>query len=140
VNLKKPSYEKLRIMVVNDDEDILRLYNDYLSGRGHQVLKTYLAAENVMDDVERENPNIYLIDPRMHAAKEGLDLAAEILEKYPAAAIVFVTTNDDLGSELSKHPIFEGKRLKVLMKPARLDDIEMNMLDLVREEPSYPNL
>ena len=72
-------------MVVNDEEDILRLYSDYLSRRGHQVLKTYLAADDVMEDVERETPNIYVIDHRLRGTKDGIELATDILEKYPLA-------------------------------------------------------
>ena len=139
MDLSKLNNEELKIMVVNDEEDILKLYSDYFSNRGHQVLKTYLTAENVMDDIERESPNIYVIDDKLPGTKNGLDLAAEILAKYPSAPILFVTANEYLESELSKHRIFDGKKLKVLVKPARLQQIENDMLDLVREKP-YPQV
>ena len=139
MDLSKLNNEELKIMVVNDEEDILRLYSDYFSNRGRQVLKTYLTAENVMDDIERESPNIYVIDDKLPGTKNGLDLAAEILAKYPSAPILFVTANEYLESELSKHRIFDGKKLKVLVKPARLQQIENDMLDLVREKP-YPQV
>ena len=112
VTLNGPDNERLKIMVVTDEEDILRLYTEYFSRRGHQVLKTYLTAENVMNDVERETPNICLTDHRLPGTKDGLDLAAEILDKYPSAPIVFVTANEYLQSELSKYRVFEGKKLK----------------------------
>jgi hypothetical protein len=31
-------------MIVNDEEDILTLYNDYLSSKGHQVVSKYMDA------------------------------------------------------------------------------------------------
>ena len=124
-------------MVVNDEEDILRLYSDYLSRKGHQVLKTYLTADDVMEDVERERPNICLIDHRLYGTKDGIDLAVEILDKYPLSPILFITANEFLESELSKHRIFDGKKLKVLVKPVRLHEIEEHMLDLVKNEPPY---
>ena len=92
-----------------------------------------------MDDIERESPNIYLIDDKLPGTKNWLDLAIEILAKYPSAPILFVTANECLESELSKHRIFDGKKLKVLLKPARLQQIENDMLDLVREKP-YPRV
>lgn len=131
--------EKLKIMVVNDEADILRLYSDYFSKRGHQVLKTYLTAENVMNDIERERPNMYVIDHKLPGSKDGIDLAIEILTKYPSSPILFVTANEYLDSELSKHRIFDGKKIKTLLKPARLQQIENDMLDLVAEEP-YPQV
>ena len=137
MDLSEQPNGKLKIMVVNDEEDILMLYSDYFSKRGHQVLKTYLTADNVMDDIERETPNMYVIDHKLPGTKNGLDLAAEILLKYPLAPILFVTANQYLDSELSKHRIFDGKKIKVLLKPARLQQIENYMLDLIREKP-YP--
>ena len=137
MDLSEQPNGKLKIMVVNDEEDTLRLYSDYFSKRGHQVLKTYLTADNVMDDIERETPNMYVIDHKLPGTKNGLDLAAEILLKYPLAPILFVTANQYLDSELSKHRIFDGKKIKVLLKPARLQQIENYMLDLIREKP-YP--
>jgi DNA-binding NtrC family response regulator len=131
--------EKLKIMVVNDEADILMLYSDYFSNRGHQVLKTYLTSENVMDDIERERPNMYVIDLKLPGTKDGIDLATEILAKYPSSPIHFVTANEYLESELSKHRIFDGKKLKVLLKSAGLQQIENDMLDLVREKP-YPQV
>jgi DNA-binding NtrC family response regulator len=67
--------EKLKIMVVNDEADVLRLYSDYFSNRGHQVLKTYLSAESVMDDIEKERPNMYVIDHKLLGSKDRIDLA-----------------------------------------------------------------
>jgi DNA-binding response OmpR family regulator len=139
MDLSEQPNGKLKIMVVNDEEDILRLYSDYFSKRGHQVLKTYLIADNLMDDIERETPNMYVIDHKLPGTKNGLDLAAEILLKYPLAPILFVTANQYLESELLKHRIFDGKKIKVLLKPARLQQIENYILDLTREKSYRPN-
>jgi DNA-binding response OmpR family regulator len=139
MDLSEQPNGKLKIMVVNDEEDILRLYSDYFSKRGHQVLKTYLTADNVIDDIERETPNMYVIDHKLPGTKNGLDLAAEILLKYPLAPILFVTANQYLESELLKHRIFDGKKIKVLLKPARLQQIENYILDLTREKSYRPN-
>jgi DNA-binding LytR/AlgR family response regulator len=80
---------------------------------------------------------MYVIDHKLPGTKNGLDLAAEILLKYPLAPILFVTANQYLESELLKHRIFDGKKIKVLLKPARLQQIENYMLDLIRDKP-YP--
>jgi DNA-binding response OmpR family regulator len=137
MGLSEQNIEKLKIMVVNDDEDTLRLYKDYFSKRGYHVLKAYLAAENVMRDVERESPDIYLIDHRLPGTKDGIDLAAEILDEYPSAPILFVTANEQLKLQLTIHRIFDGKKIKVLVKPVKLHEIENYVLDLIRERP-YP--
>lgn len=88
-----------------------------------------------MDDIERERPNMYVIDHKLHGTKDGIALATEILAKYPISPILFVTANEYLESELSNHRIFDGKKLKVLLKPARLQQIENDMLDLLERSP-----
>lgn len=57
---------------------------------------------------------MYLIDHKLPGTQYGLDLAAEILGKYPSAPILFVTANEYLESELSKHRIFDGKKNKCI--------------------------
>jgi DNA-binding LytR/AlgR family response regulator len=66
-----------------------------------------------MRHVERESPDIYLIDHRLPGTKDGIDLAAEILDEYPSAPILFVTANEQLKLQLTIHRIFDGKKIKV---------------------------
>jgi DNA-binding NtrC family response regulator len=44
----------LTIMILDDEEDILTLYNDYLSRKGHRIIKTYVNSETILDDIEIE--------------------------------------------------------------------------------------
>ena len=43
-------------MILDDEEDILVLYGDYLSNIGHRVLKTYVNADTILDDIDIEPP------------------------------------------------------------------------------------
>jgi DNA-binding NtrC family response regulator len=54
--------QRIKIMIVNDEEDILTLYNDYLYSKGHQVVSKYMDANNIMDDIKEHTPDIYLIE------------------------------------------------------------------------------
>jgi len=33
-------------MILDDEEDILKLYNDYLSSKGHKILRAHVNADN----------------------------------------------------------------------------------------------
>lgn len=52
----------LKIMIVEDEEDILILYDDFLSHRGHKVVSEYPNIDSIMSVLERETPDIFLID------------------------------------------------------------------------------
>ena len=46
-------------MILEDEEDILTLYNDYFSSKGHQVVNKYKSANNILKDIEKETPDVY---------------------------------------------------------------------------------
>lgn len=121
-------------MIIEDEEDILILYNDYLSSKGHQVINKCLSADRILTDIEKEPPDVYLIDYRLPGNKNGIDVAIQILSRYPSASIVFITAFELLDREISKHGIFYDKNIDVLIKPVKLNDIENSILNLVNKK------
>jgi DNA-binding NtrC family response regulator len=126
--------KKLKIMILEDEEDILTLYNDYLSSKGHQVVNRYLSPDSIMNAFQKETPDVYLIDYRLPGNKNGIDVAMEILNKFPSAPILFITAYEPLYRKVSKNPIFYDKNIEILLKPAKLDQIENSMLNLVNKK------
>ena len=51
-------------MIVEDEEDILNLYTEYLSQKGHDVVSSSQDANNIVTDFEKCKPDICLIDLR----------------------------------------------------------------------------
>jgi len=120
-------------MILEDEEDILTLYNDYLSSKGHEIITTYLTGEDMIKEIDKMSPDVYFIDYRLPGHKNGIDIAIEILNRFPSACILFITAYELLHTEISKNPIFYGKNTQVLVKPVKLDKIEKSMLDLVNK-------
>jgi DNA-binding response OmpR family regulator len=52
----------LTIMILDDEEDILTLYTDYLSRKGFRVIRMYVNSETILDDINIECPDAYIID------------------------------------------------------------------------------
>ena len=119
------------IMILDDEEDTLALYSDYLSNIGHRVLKTYVNADTILDDIHIETPDVYIIDYRVPGNKNGIEVAIEILEKFPSACIIFITAFELFDQEISKHHIFTDKNIDLLLKPVKLIEIQNSLLDLV---------
>lgn len=120
-------------MILDDEEDILNLYSDYLSSKGHRVLKTYVNADTILDDIDIEFPDLYIIDYRLLGNMNGIEVAIEILKKFPSACIVFITGVELLDQEIIKHDIFTDKNIDVLLKPVKLYQIQDSILNLVYE-------
>jgi two-component system cell cycle response regulator CpdR len=125
--------EHYSIMILDDEEDILTLYSDYLSNIGHRILSTYVNADSILQDIGIEPPDIYIIDYRLPGNINGVEVAIEILKKFPLACIIFITAFEMLQRELSKHDIFRGKKIDVLIKPIKLNCIQDSLLHLLNK-------
>ena len=64
--------KKLKIMIVEDEEDILILYKDFLLGKGHDVTTTYINGEDMIEEIDKVKSEIYLIDYRLPGNKNGI--------------------------------------------------------------------
>jgi DNA-binding NtrC family response regulator len=119
------------IMILDDEEDILTLYSNFLSSLGHRILSSYVNADSILQDIDIEPPDIYIIDYRLPNNMNGVEVAIEILKKFPSALIIFITGYEMLEKELSKHDIFCDKRIDVLIKPIKLNRIQDSLLSLL---------
>ena len=131
VDLSQPNGQKLKVMIINDEEDILTLYNDYLSSKGHQVIAKYTDASDIKDDVRMNTPDVFIIDYRLPGAKNGIDAAVEILTTLPTAPILFVTGDESAISIVSKDPLLSNSKVMMLLKPVKMYRLEETMLELV---------
>src|SRR4026209_1005153 len=126
---KRP--EKLKIMIIQGDEDNLSLYSDYLSRRGYHVIARYAKGDDILTDVEKEPPDVFVLNSRLPGNKSGTDVATEILNVYPSAPILFITADYGQPVQVKKHPKLRDKKVEVLIKPVKLEQIENTILNLV---------
>jgi DNA-binding NtrC family response regulator len=119
------------IMILDDEEDILNLYSDFLSSMGHRVIRTYVNADTILEDINIEPPDVYIIDYRLLGNMNGVEVAIEILNKFPSACIIFITAFELVKKEISKRDIFQDKNIDVLIKPVKLNAIHNTIINLV---------
>jgi DNA-binding NtrC family response regulator len=125
---------KLKVMIIADEQDILVLLRDYLSGQGHEVVSCYLDANNILTDFNKNQPDICLIDYKLPGNKNGIEAAIEILNKYPSMPILFITAHESIEEEFSKYPMLQDKNIQVLVKPVKLLQFEIAIFDIVKKE------
>lgn len=121
-------------MIINDEDDILTLYTDYLTRKGHHVIAKYTDASDIRDDVRMNTPDIFLIDYRLPGAKNGIEAAVDILTILPAAPVLFVTADQNAANVVSKDPLLATSKVTMLLKPVKLDKLEQTMLELVNSK------
>ena len=118
-------------MILDDEEDILNLYSDYLTSMGHRVIRTYVNADTILEDINIEPPDVYIIDYRLLGNMNGIEVAIEILSKFPSTCIIFITAFELVKKEISKRDIFKDKNMDVLIKPVKLNAIQNTIINLI---------
>lgn len=110
--------DSLRIIVADDEPDMLDFYQTMLTGEGHDVIAT---ADNGMQLVSlalQHEPDLIITDIRM-PVKDGLSAVREITFQKPLAAIVVSAHTDDEYIEQAKQDCI----LAYLVKPIRAADL-----------------
>jgi CheY-like chemotaxis protein len=86
-----------RILVVEDEAVVAMSERFVLESLGYQVTSCVASGEQAIAAVERESPDLVLMDVRLHGRMSGVEAAREIHRRF-SIPIVFVTAND--GDEL----------------------------------------
>lgn len=132
--MTKREKKQFNIMIIEDEQDILLLYKDYLLSRGHKIVATSTTANEILSDYDRIQPDVAIIDYKLPNNKNGIDAAVQILDKYPSAAILIVTAYETVRKEIAKRSLFDNKRVEVLIKPLRLAQLETSIVDIVNKK------
>jgi CheY-like chemotaxis protein len=132
--MTKRGKKQFSIMIIEDEQDILLLYKDYLLSRGHKIVATSTTAHEILSDYDRIQPDVAIIDYKLPNNMNGIDAAIQILDKYPSAAILIVTAYETVKKEIAKRSLFDNKRVEVLIKPLRLAQLETSIVDIVSKK------
>jgi DNA-binding NtrC family response regulator len=131
--MRNQEKRKLKVLIVEDELDILTLFREYLSGQGHQVVSCYRNANDILRDFEKNKPDVCLIDYALPGNKSGIDAAIDIIGKYPSMPILFITGHESKKEDLLKHPMLQDKNIEFLVKPVRLHQLDIAVLDIVNK-------
>ena len=80
-----------RLLVVDDDADMLRLLSMRLGGAGYQVTAV-TSAESALTQLEIEHPQLVLSDVRL-PGRDGLALFDEIRKRHPSLPVILLTAH-----------------------------------------------
>jgi len=80
-----------RILVVDDDADMLRLLSMRLNGAGYQV-SAVASAEAALAQLAVERPQLVLSDVRL-PGRDGLALFDEIRQRHPSLPVILLTAH-----------------------------------------------
>ncbi|MFW6324201.1 MAG: response regulator [Desulfovibrionales bacterium] len=85
--------EKNKILVVDDELHIRMLYQEELEAEGYEVA-TSDGSEHIVSLVEREKPDVLILDIKLGPDRSGLDLLQELRRRYQELPVILCTAYD----------------------------------------------
>jgi len=118
-----------RIMVVDDEEDLLSLYGEMIGIIGHEVTDASFNGEEAIIKFREmlEKPDIVILDHRM-PVRNGLETAKEILSLEPKQKILFVSADNSV-----RRSAFEIGIVDFIDKPFTLKTFRDSVERMIKE-------
>jgi DNA-binding LytR/AlgR family response regulator len=113
------SSQSHKVLVVEDEMIIAMSLSDTLENLGYQVVDTCDSFEDTIQTLEKELPDVALVDIKLKGEKTGIDLGRVINERFQIP-FIFLTSNSD------KATIDQAKSTvpaSYLLKPFEADEL-----------------
>lgn len=82
------------ILIIEDDELISFVLQEYIQKSGHKLIKTVTNGEDAIKFARELNPDVIISDIILNGSMSGIDAIEEIL-KTVNAAIIYMTSHTD---------------------------------------------
>ncbi|MFW5487710.1 MAG: response regulator [Desulfovibrio sp.] len=90
---------KKKVLVVDDEKHIRMLYREELESEGY-VVATSNGEEDILELLNREKPQVVILDIKLGANRSGLDLLQEIRGQDQDLPVILSTAYDSFQHDL----------------------------------------
>lgn len=116
----------IKILIVEDEVLIAETISLYLKERGYMTTDLVISYNEAIQSLNKNKPDIALIDIRLFGQQSGLDLATTIQQEHAGIAIIFITSQYDeriLQKALELNP--NGYLVKPIQKESLWTTVEL---------------
>ncbi|MBN2144666.1 MAG: sigma-54-dependent Fis family transcriptional regulator [Candidatus Aureabacteria bacterium] len=111
----------LRILLVDDEEIVLRVLEGYFSSAGHQIFKV-LYGEEALSKIEESDFDLIMLDIHL-PDMDGINLLKDIKQRYPELPVVIITGQGTLETAIQALRLGAADYLEKPVKLLELDAI-----------------
>ncbi|NJB67737.1 DNA-binding response OmpR family regulator [Desulfobaculum xiamenense] len=90
---------KRKVLVVDDEKHIRMLYQEELQNEGYEVA-TSDGNEEILDVLDRETPEVVVLDIKLGNNRSGLDLLQQIRSREQNLPVILCTAYDSFQHDL----------------------------------------
>jgi len=119
------------ILVVDDEEHILTLFEDELTDAGYRVTTTD-SGEGALHCIENEVPDLVVLDIRM-PDMHGLEVLEKIRDNHKDLPVILCTAVHGLKDD---YTVWDARVSAYLTKPIDLDDLVYKVQEVLEKNGS----
>jgi DNA-binding NtrC family response regulator len=111
------------IMIIEDEEDIMLIYRDFLEKKGYTIEASAPTANEALRDYESYRPDLVILDYGLPGSMNGLQAAEKLIQKHPSAKILIITAYENVKRQLQENHFFRDKQVFFMSKPIQLGQL-----------------
>lgn len=92
--------------------------------KGYFIIFTDIKATNILNEYKKHKPDIIILDHNLHGERNGIEASKDVLKKFPDASILMISASSSITQTFHSEEVFKDKRIKLLIKPIKLQIIE----------------
>lgn len=120
-----------RILVINDSQEILELFDDLLRQDGYEPI-LYSQAFSDLDEVERAKPDLIILDYIFGGEKAGWQMLQKLKMRRSTANIPIVVCTAAVQAVREIEGYLEMKGIRLVAKPFDIDDLLTGVREALR--------
>ncbi|MEW6201528.1 MAG: response regulator [bacterium] len=124
-----------RVLIVDDEEQILNLLESFIASLGHQVIKAR-TGEETFAAVQNYSPDMVLLDVRL-PDMDGFEVCGKLKKESGYLPVIMVTAMDDLDS---RHKGIECGADAFFSKPVDFTELKWVIKNILRFKNLYDEL
>ncbi len=111
-----------RIMVINDTQEILELFEDLLTDEGYEVI-VYSFGIQDMEEVVRAAPDLIILDLLMGGEQVGWQMLQKLKMRRSTANIPVVVCTAAIQQVREMEGFLHSKNVGLVLKPFEIDEL-----------------
>lgn len=111
-----------RVMVINDTQEILELFQDLLTDEGYEVVLYSYGIED-MREIERVKPDLIILDHIIGGEAVGWQMLQKLRMKRATAKIPVIVCTAAVNAVQEMEGYLKSKGIGLVLKPFDIDDL-----------------
>ena len=115
--------QKKKILVVEDDTDIIRSIKEGLEFHGYEMIGSAVSGEQALSMLEKKNPDLILMDVQLMGDMDGVETAEQINSKFKIPVVYLTGFTEDKILDRAKLTDPYG----YIVKPFKLSELKISI-------------